>query len=70
VSRNYGGNNAATRKRKLPTSGRNVEGDTYVVSLHAGEKFLRCKACGALVVPARWWDHGTSADPHIQGVVG
>ncbi len=52
------------RPKRLATSGRNVEGATYLVVDHGGERMVRCKLCGKTVVVARWWFHGTAEDPH------
>jgi hypothetical protein len=54
----------AKRQKKLPTRGRNVEGDTFTITDQGSERMVRCKSCGKAVPVARWWKHGTSEDPH------
>lgn len=53
-----------TKRKRLASSGRNVEGLGYIITDVGGERQLRCKLCEALVPVNRWWLHGTSEDPH------
>jgi hypothetical protein len=69
MGRNYNAG-ANTKRKRLASSGRNVEVQGGVIVEHAGCLMVRCHACGALAPVNRWWVHGTSEDPHIQGHVG
>lgn len=51
-------------KKRLATSGRNVEVQGGLIVDEGSERGVRCSTCGAVVALARWWHHGTSEDPH------
>jgi hypothetical protein len=46
-----------SKPKRIASSGRNVEGGTYLVVDVGGERQLRCKFCHALMPIAKRWEH-------------